>query len=126
MIVLRRARIAWNQRPIVMSHLLQGEDACDGRRQSPPLVGFLLQIPAASAGERIELCAASQFAGLPFGGDPAGQFELVERGVERAVADLQVVVRDLFEPLADGPAVQWFKGEDLEQQKVERALKEIG
>jgi len=49
-------------------------------------------------------------------------FEFVQGRVERAVADLQHVAGDLFEPEADGIAVQGLKCEDFQQKKIESAL----
>jgi hypothetical protein len=49
----------------------------------------------------------------------------VERRIERPIADLENVARDLAEPDADGPAVQRLEGEDLEDQKIEGALDEV-
>src|SRR5438105_3219151 len=83
-------------------------------------------MPAAEARERIKFRAAAEFAGLPFGRDPAFLLELVQRRVERSVADLQHVARDLLQALADGPAVEWLESENFQQQEVESALDEIG
>ena len=80
---------------------------------------------ASGSGERVELCAAIVFAGLPLRGDPALLFELVQGGVEGAVADLQDVAGDLLQTLADGPAVHGLKGENLQEKKVECALDQI-
>jgi hypothetical protein len=40
--------------------------------------------------------------------------------------DLQRIPGDLLEPLRDGIAVDWTKRRDLQDQKIERALEEIG
>ena len=53
-------------------------------------------------------------------------FELVERGVERALADLQDVARHLPDALRDRPAVHRLERDDLQDQQVQRALHEIG
>src|SRR5271154_1797168 len=82
-------------------------------------------MPAAKPGERIKLCAAIIFAGLPFGGDPTFLLELVQSGVERAIADLQDVAGDLFKAQADGPAVHGLQGENLQKQKIESALEQV-
>ena len=49
----------------------------------------------------------------------------MERRVERALGDLQRVARDLANPLGDGPAVQRPERERLEDQEIERALREV-
>ena len=58
--------------------------------------------------------------------DPAFLFELVERGIQRSVAHLQHVLGNLLEALPNRPRVERFEREDLEDQKVERALQEVG
>ena len=76
-------------------------------------------------GERVELGAAAGFGGLPFGRDPARLFELVQGGVQRAVADLQDVAGDLLEALGYGPGVQRLEGENLEKKEVQGALDQV-
>src|SRR6266536_5064771 len=80
----------------------------------------------AETSERVELRAASEVGFLPFGGDEALLFQLVQGRVEGAVADLQRFGGHLFQALADGPAVHRLEGEHLQQQEVEGALDEIG
>jgi pimeloyl-ACP methyl ester carboxylesterase len=57
--------------------------------------------------------------------DPPRHLELVQRGVQRTVADLQDLAGDLLQALADGPAVERLEGENLQDQEVEGALHEI-
>src|SRR6202041_383331 len=75
--------------------------------------------------ERIELRAAIVLGDFPLGGNPAFLFELVQCGIERAVADLQNVAGDLLQAQADGEAVERLQREDFQQQQVESALHEI-
>jgi hypothetical protein len=82
--------------------------------------------PPAGAGERIHLGAPSELAVLPFGGDEAGKFQLVQGRIEGPLADLPLVARYLLQALADRPAVQRLEREDLEEQEVECPLHEIG
>jgi len=49
--------------------------------------------------------AAAGVADQPFSGNPTFLFELVQRGVQRAGADLQHLFRHLFEALGKGPSV---------------------
>ena len=104
----------------------QVDERRDGGRQPLPVGGFAFELAAARAGQRVELRSPIVLALLPLGGDPAVLLELVQRRIERAVADLQHVVRDLPQALADGKAVQRFEREDLQNQQVESALDEIG
>jgi hypothetical protein len=50
----------------------------------------------------------------------------VERRVERPVAHLQYVARDLLQSLRDRPRVERLERNDLQQQQVERALHQVG
>lgn len=75
--------------------------------------------------QRIEFGAAIVFRVSPLGGDQAVVLELVERGVERAVADLESVGRDFAKTVADRPPVHRLQREHLEDEHVEGALNEI-
>src|SRR5947209_2801144 len=108
------------------SCLLQLHDAGDRRRQAAPVGGFLLEMPAAGPRERVELRAAVVLARLPLRGDPPLLLQLVQRRIQRPVADLENVARDLFQALADRPPVQRFERDDFQDQQVQGALDEIG
>jgi hypothetical protein len=62
----------------------------------------------------------------PFRGDPSFLLELVQRRIKRAITHLKDVAGDLFQPLADGPSVEGFEGQDFQDEQVEGALHEIG
>src|ERR1700675_4395428 len=64
-------------RRVLRSGLLESDDMRNGGGEAAPVGGLLFQMLAPKSGERIILCAAIVFAGLPFGGDPAFLFELV-------------------------------------------------
>src|SRR5215217_4691516 len=113
------------QRSSVMSHLLEPDDRRDGRGETVPVVRFELELLSPGARERVELGAAVVFAWPPFGGDPPFLLELVQGGVERAVADLKRVFRDLLEPVTDVPPVHRIQGEHLEDEQIERSLNEV-
>src|SRR5262249_9811461 len=91
-----------------------------------PLRHLALERAPAEPRQRVIFRAPSELAGLPLGFDPALLFQLVQRGVERAVADLEDIARHLQEPLADRPSMQRLEREDLQQQEVERALNQVG
>src|SRR6266478_9263988 len=86
---------------------------------------FLIETATAGTGQRVEFRAPPELARFPLGRNPASQFQLVERGVKRPVADLELLVRHFLESLADGPSVLRFERDDLQQQQVERSLDEI-
>jgi hypothetical protein len=106
--------------------LLEAHDVGDGGGEAVPVRGFVIELLTAKTSEGVELGAAIVFAGLPFGRDPALLFEFVKSRIERAVADLENVARDLREALADGPAVERFESEDFEDEEIESALEEVG
>src|SRR5579864_4415130 len=83
-------------------------------------------MPPSNARERIEFCATIVLRRFPLGGNPALLLELVQSGIERAVADLQHVPGDLFETLADGETVEGLKRKNLQEQHIQRALDQIG
>src|ERR1041384_2226625 len=92
------------------SNLIQTDDGGNGSGQPFPVCRFLCQVSAAQAGERVELGAAVILRDAPLGFDPALLFEFGGSRVERAVAHLESVARDLLQTLADGPAVKRFEG----------------
>src|SRR5258708_37620385 len=80
---------------------------------------------AAEWSKRVEFRATTEVASLPFGCDPAALLQFVQRWVERPVANLQHVTRNLFQPLADGPAMQGLEAQNLQNQKVQRSLDKV-
>jgi hypothetical protein len=53
-------------------------------------------------------------------------FEPMQRGVQRALLNLQNVVGNLYDALGDGPPVHGLERDRLQNQQVERALDKIG
>src|SRR6266850_6423209 len=102
------------------------DDVGDGGRQQLPARRLGLELPPAQAGERIELRTPVVLRLLPLGLDPAFLLQLVECGVEGAFAHLQYISREGSQATTDGPPVQRLQGEDLQEQKVEGALDEVG
>jgi hypothetical protein len=90
------------------------------------LVGFGAELPAAGGSEGVELGGASGGRFFPLATNESFVLELVERGIERAVGDLEGLVGHLAEALRDGPAGAGLEIEDLEDEEVERALEESG
>src|SRR4029450_10350741 len=117
--------------PSLQSHgrksgFLEFADTADGRRRSIPVRGFLLEPPTPWRRERIELRAAIVHSGPPRGLDPARLFQLVKGGIQRAIAALELLFRNLPQALADRPAVHRLEREDLQDQEIESALDEVG
>jgi hypothetical protein len=50
----------------------------------------------------------------------------VKGGIQRAIADLELLFRNLPQALADRPAVHRLEREDLQDQEIESALDEVG
>src|SRR5207247_9191920 len=90
-----------------------------------PLLRFLPHATAARSRQRVVLGAAPELARLPFRRNPAGQLELVQSGIQRSIADLQFIARDLLESLADRPTVLRAYRENLQQQQVQCSLYEV-
>src|SRR5579864_371442 len=83
-------------------------------------------MPPSKARERIEFRAAIVVRCFPLGGNPALLLELVQSGIERAVANLQHVPGDLFETLADGETVEGLERKNFQEQHIQRPLDQIG
>ena len=80
--------------------------------------GFLLQGFAAGLGEGVVLGPPVVVADGPVGADPAVLFELVQRGIESALAYLKNLAGDLMDALRDSPAVHRFEADDREGLEV--------
>ncbi len=50
----------------------------------------------------------------------------MERGVKRPLVDLQDVLRDLLDPLRNGPSMHGLRLERSKNQEVKRALRDVG
>src|ERR1700737_774653 len=96
----------------------RANDPRDGGRQAIPLRGLVPQSLPAVLGESVVLRAAVVFPRCPFGLDPALLLQLVERGIERTLADAQLVVRHLANTLGNGPAVYRLPGRQPPKQKA--------
>jgi hypothetical protein len=55
----------------------------------------------------------------------AAAFEAVKRGIERALANVQSLARNLMKALRNGPPMTSFKTQGLEDQEVERPLRKV-
>jgi hypothetical protein len=102
------------------------EDAGDRSGQPIPVGALLVELLTAEPGERIEAGLASSVGRGPFSCEPAALFEAMERGIERALLDLQDVAGHLLQALRDGVAVDRAEGDDFQDEDVERALEQVG
>src|SRR5579863_8293555 len=123
---LTRSGIVYHQCSSLTSGLVQSHDGANGVRQAIPIGRLFLELPAAQSRQGVEFRPPSEFAGLPLSGDPALLLELVKSRVQRSIADLQDVPGDLFQTLADSPAMKGLKGKNLENQEIQCALYQIG
>ena len=85
-----------------------------------------LELLAARLGQGVEPRPPVVLRRAPFSRDPALMLEAVERGIERALRDLQDIAGDLLNPLRDRPAVHRAGGQRPKNEQVQRALKQIG
>jgi hypothetical protein len=92
------------------------ERELDRGRESLPLRELLFELRAAGARERVELRVASRFVLLATRRGSTLLLEAVERGIERALLDLEDFARDGLDALGDGPAVSRFGGDRLEMR----------
>src|SRR4029079_4541986 len=112
-------------RSIDISYLLKTHHRGDGACETVPIARFDLELLSPGARQRVELGSPVVLTRAPLRRDPTLLLQLVERRVERTVAHLQHVRRQLLEPLADRPAVHRFERQHLEDEKVQRALHQI-
>ena len=84
-----------------------------------------LELPAAGGGELVVLGFAVVLGEPPLGLDPPALLEPVEGDVERPVLDGDGPVARVLDPPGDGVAVARSPGQRLEDEDVERALKQI-
>src|SRR5262249_37328947 len=63
---------------------------------------------------------------LPFRREQTPVFQPMQRGIEGALRDLQRVAGNLLESLGDAITVNRTERDNLEDQKIQRALRQIG
>src|SRR5579864_1201257 len=100
--------------------------ARDGAGDAVPVGGLFFKVLPPEWREGIKLRATVIFTRLPLRSNPASMFELVQGGIEGTIADAQDVAGNLFQALADRPAVHRPQGEDFQEQHVERPLNQVG
>ena len=101
------------------------EDPGDGVGHPRPVLALFGQLAAAGPRQPVVLGLAVVLGRVPLGSIQPACFETMERGIERALIDLQHVSRDLLDALRDAPAVHRLERQRLQDEHVERALEEI-
>src|SRR5205823_6648491 len=86
---------------------------------------FGLEPFATGARELVVLRASIVVGRAPRGADPSAALEPMQRRVQRALWDLKRFARDLLDALGNPPAVHRLERERFENQKVERALRQV-
>ena len=77
------------------------------------------------SGDAVKFRAPIVFGGAFGGADPFALDQAMERGVERALLDLQNFVGAEFDGFGDGVSVGTTRNECLEDQKIERASQQL-
>src|SRR5262245_54356427 len=121
-----RRRMNRGARSGMSGSLLDGAKHASHRlRQPQPAIELGLCRTATLACQRIELGLAIVLRHLPFGVDESLLFHPVERGIQRPFLDPQYVIRKLPDPRGDAVSVIRASAQALEDQQVERALKQV-
>src|SRR5690606_3216954 len=95
-------------------------------REALPTRGLGLQAPAARGCQPVDARPPVVFRGRHFRLDVAVEVEPVESGIQRALADVQAVARELLNPSGEPPAVSGAKGQGLAERQIERSLQQFG
>jgi hypothetical protein len=78
------------------------QEQADDVAQALPFGDFGVHLTTTFFRERIEFGFAAGFGFLPYGVQPATVFQAMQRGIKRALTDLEKVFGDLAEALGDG------------------------
>jgi hypothetical protein len=97
----------------------------DYRGEPLPISALSVELLAPGAGQLIILGAPVILRCAPLSLDKAAPLQAVQRGIERTLLDFYRILRDLLNPLRNGPSVAWAWSESVENQEVQRTLREI-
>src|SRR3954452_23860663 len=97
-----------------------------GKSELRPTGGLAVQTAATCGRQCVDSGAAVVLRRSHLGFDVAAQLEPMERRVQRALACIQPVARNLPDTVGDAPPVIGTECKDLQNQQVERALKKVG
>src|SRR5579863_3676570 len=112
--------------PIARSSLCALENERNRRGQTRPAFRFVFEVGPAGGSEPIEFRLPAGLRLCPVRGEQLLVFQPMQRGVERTLLDLESFTRDLLDLLGDGVPVDRPVRNDPENQKIERALRELG
>lgn len=101
---LRKASI------FVSAPFRDSEDAADYASDAVPVLCFGLELLAAGFGDGVEAGFAIVVGSAPFGGDPTFMCQADERGVDRALIDLESFFADLLDAACNAVAVEGAHG----------------
>src|SRR5688572_6075124 len=90
-----------------------------------PRPGLGAQLCPSHRGQAIDLGPSLRVGELPARFHPAALLEPVQRGIQRALADLEDFTRQLLDPARDGVPVRGAPRQRLEDEEIERALEQI-
>src|SRR5262245_29506444 len=79
----------------------------------------------AETGQRVIPCAAIVLGDLPLGSNQVLTFEAVERGIQRALPQLEHVLGPLFDAFGNAPSMHRLELQRLEHQHVEGPLQDV-
>src|SRR5712692_2514112 len=108
------------------SSLCSLQDLVNGADQPIEFLPFGCELPAARRRERVKARAAVVLRGAPLPLHPSIEEQPLERRVQRALADLQHLVRRGPDVLGDAVAVHRTPDEGLEDQQIECARQQVG
>src|SRR5262245_37341289 len=103
----------------------RSQQQCDCRRQALPAGLFPFQVLATGSGQAIETGPTIVVGHPPRGRDPTVTFQTLQGRIQRALLQLEDIVRQLLDPLGDGPSVQRLQRNGLEYQEIHGALHEV-
>ena len=98
----------------------------DRAREEAPAGDFIREVPSAGGGEAVDSHAATLLGESLVGGNQAALLETIERGVERALIDLEHIGAALTNALRDRPPMERGVPDGLQDEQIERALEQIG
>src|SRR5216683_3932160 len=101
------------------------QDAVDGADELIPPAGLFGQLPAPGGSQPVIAGLAIVFRRAPERRDPGAILQAMQSRVERAVLDLQNLIRAMLDHVSDGVSVRRAKSQRLQEQQVERTLDQV-
>src|SRR5207245_1424720 len=101
------------------------QDSRNDIRHVVPLFRFFSQSALPRCRETIVFRLALVFRLTPFARDPALVFQAIQRRIQRALLNLQAILRNLLDAQEDAVTMQRPEGNGLEDQHVQSALQKV-